>query len=101
MNLAGVTSVKNVKGIFANEAIIAVLAAAVLAPLIRGFQDTLIDKIPFLRDHTATANGMLAVLFFQLSKTQKGIGKSILLGIAGANTLLAISPFLNQVMGGK
>ena len=94
-------SVKNVKGIFGNEAIIAVLAAAVLAPLIRGFQDTLIGKIPFLREHTATANGVLAVLFFQLSKSQKGIGKSILLGIAGANTLLAISPFLNQVMGGK
>ena len=101
MNPTNIVSVKNVKGIFADEAIIAVLAAAIIAPLIRGFEDALIEKTPYLRDHVTIAHGLIAVLFFSISKGQKGLPKSILLGLAGANTLLAISPFLQGVLGGK
>jgi len=80
------------------EGVIAVISASVIAPILQKYQTMIIDKIPFLKNHKNLAFGIFAVLIFSGSAKTKGVLRAILIGIAGANLLLAIAPIISKVL---
>jgi len=90
---------KNLKGIFFDEAIIAVLSASLIAPFFVPRINNVLDSIPILRDHKSLASLVAGMVVFGIAKgvTMPSILKAVVIGVAGAFILTAVLPLYTQV----
>jgi len=90
---------KNLKGIFFDEAIIAVLSASLIAPFFVPRINNVLDSIPILRDHKSLASLVAGMVVFGVAKgvTMPSILKAVVIGVAGAFILTAVLPLYTQV----
>ena len=90
---------KNLKGIFFDEAIIAVLSASLIAPFFVPRINNVLDSIPILRDHKSLASLVAGMVVFGIAKGVRmpSILKAVVIGVAGAFILTAVLPLYTQV----
>jgi len=90
---------KNLKGVFFDEAIIAVLSASLIAPFFVPRINNVLDSIPILRDHKSLASLVAGMVVFGIAKgvTMPSILKAVVIGVAGAFILTAVLPLYTQV----
>jgi len=90
---------KNIKGVFFDEAIIAVLSASLIAPFFVPRINNVLDSIPILRDHKSLASLVAGMVVFGIAKgvTMPSILKAVVIGVAGAFILTAVLPLYTQV----
>ena len=90
---------KNLKGIFFDEAIIAVLSASLIAPFFVPRINNVLDSVPILRDHKSLASLVAGMVVFGIAKgvTMPSILKAVVIGVAGAFVLTAVLPLYTQV----
>jgi len=90
---------KNLKGIFFDEAIIAVMSASLIAPFFVPRINNVLDSVPILRDHKSLASLVAGMVVFGIAKgvTMPSILKAVVIGVAGAFVLTAVLPLYTQV----
>ena len=90
---------KNLKGIFFDEAIIAVLSASLIAPFFVPRINNVLDSVPILRDHKSLASLVAGMVVFGVAKgvSMPSILKAVVIGVAGAFILTAVLPLYTQV----
>ena len=90
---------KNLKGIFFDEAIIAVMSASLIAPFFVPRINNVLDSVPILRDHKSLSSLVAGMVVFGISKGIKmpSILKAVIIGVAGAFILTAVLPLYTQV----
>ena len=90
---------KNLKGVFFDEAIIAVLSASLIAPFFVPRINNVLDSVPILRDHKSLASLVAGMVVFGIAKgvTMPSILKAVVIGVAGAFILTAVLPLYTQV----
>jgi len=87
----------NISQVFQNEAIVAVVSASILAPLVINAERQIFTKLPVLKDHFTIAHLLMALLVFYFAKKQgAGIVRGVIIGVAGANLILALTPFISK-----
>ena len=81
-----------------NEAIIAVLSASIVAPLVVPKVNSLMDTVPVLRDHKSIAAFVSGLVIFGLAASFKQpMIRAIVIGIAGAFVLTALLPVYSSL----
>ena len=90
---------KNIKGVFFDEAIIAVLSASLIAPFFVPRINNVLDSVPILRDHKSLASLVAGMVVFGIARGVRmpSILKAVVIGIAGAFVLTAVLPLYTQV----
>ena len=89
---------KQSTSIFKNQAIIAVLSASIVAPFIVPKINSLMDTVPILRDHKSIAAFISGVVIFGIAaKVKGGLGRAVVIGVAGAFILSALLPIYSQL----
>jgi len=91
---------QTVSNIFRNEAIIAVLSASLLSPiLVPKITEAVSNLPPLISGHASIAAAIPAILLFRLSLSMKaGILRGAVIGIAGSFVLTAILPVVSPIM---
>ena len=96
MSVQGVAS--KASGILKNEAIIAVLSASIVAPFVVPKINSLMDTVPILRDHKSIAAFVSGVVIFGIAaKVKEGLGRAVVIGVAGAFILSALLPIYSSL----
>ena len=92
------STAKASKSILKNEAIIAVLSASIVAPLIVPKVNSLMDTVPVLRDHKSIAAFVSGLVIFGLAASFKQpMIRAIVIGVAGAFVLTALLPVYSSL----
>jgi hypothetical protein len=92
------STAKASKSILKNEAIIAVLSASIVAPLVVPKVNSLMDTVPVLRDHKSIAAFVSGLVIFGLAASFKQpMIRAIVIGIAGAFVLTALLPVYSSL----
>jgi hypothetical protein len=94
MSAKGIES--NVKGIMSNQAIIAVLSASILAPIIAPPINNAVKNIPFVSNHQSLSSFVPAIALFYASKkfTSSPLVSALIIGVAGSFVLTGIMPYV-------
>ncbi len=80
--------------------VIAVVSASILAPIVAKPINSLLDKIPFIGKFKTAGLLIVAVIIFAVASKVKGhMFRAILIGVAGANLLIAVTPFISRFVG--
>jgi len=89
---------KTVSNIFQNEAIIAVLAASILSPLLVPKITELVSNLPpMISGHASLAAAIPAILIFRLAASMTNTYlRGALIGVAGSFVLTAILPVISM-----
>jgi hypothetical protein len=97
-NYFGDVSAK-VTGIVTDRAIIAVLSASLIAPFFVPRINSVLDSVPFLRDHKSLASIVAGIVVFGVAKTPRipNIVSAVIVGIAGVFILAGILPLYTQI----
>jgi len=95
-----VTSAKGtVKAIFANQAIIAVMAASILSPFVVPIISKYVNELPFVKDHPSVASFIPALILFGIAKGMKSVYLSgAVIGIAGTFLLAGLMPAIEPLI---
>ncbi len=92
------STAKASKSILKNEAIIAVLSASIVAPLVVPKVNSLMDTVPVLRDHKSIAAFVSGLVIFGLAASFKQpMIRAIVIGVAGAFVLTALLPVYSSL----
>ena len=92
------SAAKASKSILKNEAIIAVLSASIVAPLVVPKVNSLMDTVPVLRDHKSIAAFVSGLVIFGLAASFKQpMIRAIVIGVAGAFVLTALLPVYSSL----
>ena len=88
-----------VTGIVTDRAIVAVLSASLIAPFFVPRINSVLDSVPFLRDHKSLSSIVAGIVVFGVAKTPRipNIVSAVIVGIAGAFVLTAVLPLYTQV----
>ena len=88
-----------VTGIVTDRAIVAVLSASLIAPFFVPRINSVLDSVPFLRDHKSLASIVAGVVVFGVAKTPKipNLISAVIVGIAGVFILAGILPLYTQI----
>ena len=80
--------------------VIAVVSAAVVAPIVAKPINNLLEKIPFIGKYKTAGLLLVAVVIFAIASKVKGhMVRAVLIEIAGANLLIAVTPFISKFVG--
>ncbi len=86
------------KSVLQNEAIIAVMSASIVAPFVVPKINSLMDTVPILRDHKSIAAFVSGVVIFGIAaKVKGGLGRAVVIGVAGAFILSALLPIYSSL----
>ena len=90
---------KKVTGIVTDRAIVAGLSASLIAPFFVPRINSVLDSVPFLRDHKSLASIVAGVVVFGVAKTPKipNLISAVIVGIAGVFILAGILPLYTQI----
>jgi hypothetical protein len=91
--LKGFTSAS--KNILKNEAILAVLSASIIAPIVIPKINTLLDEVQFTKDHKSITSFIAGLAIFSIAGTIGGRNiyvRAMVIGVAGAFILSALLP---------
>jgi len=99
MSTFGIGSTKaKATAVLKNEAIIAVLSASIVAPFVVPKINSLMDTVPILRDHKSIAAFVAGMVIFGLAaKVKGGLGRAVVIGVAGAFVLSALLPIYSSL----
>ena len=88
-----------VTGVVTDRAIVAVLSASLIAPFFVPRINSVLDSVPFLRDHKSLASIVAGVVVFGVAKTPRiaNIISAVIVGIAGVFILAGILPLYTQI----
>jgi len=97
-SLSGLST--NVQQIANNQAIIAVLSASILAPMIAPSINNAVQKMPFVSDHQSLSSFVPAIALFVLSKklTTNPLLSALIIGVAGSFVLTGIMPYVSPLL---
>ena len=89
----------NIKGVVFDEAIIACMSMSLIAPFFVPRINSVLDSVPFLRDHKSIASIVAGIVVFGIAKTPRipDIVSAVIVGIAGVFILAGILPLYTQV----
>lgn len=98
LSLGGIST--NVQQIANNQAIIAVLSASILSPLIAPSINNAVQQIPFVSDHQSLSSFVPAIALFALSKkiTTNPLFSALIIGVAGSFVLTGIMPYVAPLL---
>ena len=83
------------KNILKNEAILAVLSASIIAPIVIPKINTLLDEVQFTKDHKSITSFIAGLAIFSIAGTIGGRNiyvRAMVIGVAGAFILSALLP---------
>ena len=88
-----------ITGIVTDRAIVAVLSASLIAPFFVPRINSVLDSVPFLRDHKSLSSIVAGIVVFGVAKTPRipNIISAVIVGIAGVFILAGILPLYSQV----
>ena len=88
-----------VTGIVTDRAIVAVLSASLIAPFFVPRINSVLDSVPFLRDHKSLSSIVAGIVVFGVAKTPRipNIISAVIVGIAGVFILAGILPLYTQI----
>ena len=88
-----------ITGIVTDRAIVAVLSASLIAPFFVPRINSVLDSVPFLRDHKSLSSIVAGIVVFGVAKTPKipNIISAVIVGIAGVFILAGILPLYTQI----
>ena len=93
-------SSKKVFAVASSTAIIAVLSASLVSPMVIPKINSILDSIPILRNHASLSSALAGVIIFGIANTigkkNKTIG-AVVIGIAGAFILSAVLPLYSSI----
>tara|TARA_R110002020_G_scaffold319575_1_gene535454 strand:+ start:15 stop:347 length:333 start_codon:yes stop_codon:yes gene_type:complete len=83
-----------------NQAIIAVLSASILAPMIAPPINNAVKNIPFVRDHQSLSSFVPAIALFGIAKkfTTNSLLSALIIGVAGSFVLTGIMPYVSPLL---
>ena len=91
---------KAVVAVASSTAIIAVLSASLISPMVIPKINSVMDSIPILKNHKSLSAGLMGVIIFGIAKSvgrkNKIIG-AVIIGIAGAFILSAVLPLYSSI----
>lgn len=91
------TATKTIGAMVKSPEVIAIATSVFLVPIVQPFIDSIISKIPFLKNHRTLALIVAGVvIFFVASKVKSSIFRAVVIGIAGSLFILGLSPIINQ-----
>ena len=80
--------------------VIAIVSATLVAPVVARPINNLLSKIPFIGKHKTIGLILIGVVIFAIASKVKGSTvRAILIGVAGAQLLIAIVPFVGKFVG--
>ena len=87
------------QGAFLNESVIAVMSASLIAPFFVPRINSVLDSVPFLRDHKSLSSIVAGIVVFGVAKTPRipSLGSAVIVGIAGVFILAGILPLYTQI----
>ena len=99
MGTSGPSVAKKVTGIVTDRAIVAVLSASLIAPFFVPRINSVLDSVPFLRDHKSLSSIVAGIVVFGVAKTPRipNIVSAVIVGIAGVFILAGILPLYTQI----
>ena len=88
-----------VTGVVTDRAIVAVLSASLIAPFFVPRINSVLDSVPFLRDHKSLSSIVAGIVVFGVAKTPRipNIVSAVIVGIAGVFILAGILPLYTQI----
>ena len=94
------SSSKKVFDVVGDTAIIAVLSASLISPMVIPKINSVMDSIPILKNHKSLSAGLMGVIIFGIAKSvgrkNKIIG-AVIIGVAGAFILSAVLPLYSSI----
>ena len=89
----------NIKGVVFDEAIIACMSMSLIAPFFVPRINSVLDSVPFLRDHKSLSSIVAGIVVFGVAKTPRipNIISAVIVGIAGVFILAGILPLYTQI----
>jgi|APSaa5957512535_1039671.scaffolds.fasta_scaffold02589_16 hypothetical protein len=80
--------------------VVAVVSAAIVAPIVAKPINNLLEKIPFIGKFKTAGLLIVAVVIFAIASKVKGhMVRAVLIGVAGAQLLIAVTPFISRFVG--
>ena len=90
---------KTPKRVLGNEAIIAVLSASILSPLLVPTITKYVNMIPIISNHASIAAIVPAILLFRIGMSVKNrLFGAAIIGVAGSFVLTAIMPIVSPLI---
>ena len=89
----------NIKGVVFDEAIIACMSMSLIAPFFVPRINSVLDSVPFLRDHKSLSSIVAGIVVFGVAKTPRipSLVSAVIVGIAGVFILAGILPLYTQI----